>query len=125
MNVRMDNRTLAAIGGVGLGTGIAYLASRGRRRHGLMDRMKDVHLMDRVRDVRWTEGKAGQWAPASRFLAGFTGGALSYYGMRRHGLLGKLMAATGMGLVTRGTTNRRTRQAFGIVPAIARMGGRA
>ncbi len=83
--------------------------------------------MERVRDVQWMEagGKPGEWAPASRFLAGVTGGALSYYGLRRHGVLGKLMAATGMGLVTRGTTNRRTRQAFGIVPAIARMGGRA
>ncbi|HWR54304.1 MAG TPA: hypothetical protein VN428_24570 [Bryobacteraceae bacterium] len=118
MDVKMDNRTLAAIGGVGLGTGLAYLLSRRQgRRHG---------LIDRVRDVQWTErgGRPGQWAPASRFLAGMTGGALSYYGMRRHGMLGKLMAATGMGLVTRGTTNLRTRQAFGIMPVLARMGGR-
>jgi uncharacterized membrane protein len=91
-----------------------------------MDRVRNARVMDRVREVRWMEegGRAGEWAPASRFLAGLSGGALSYYGLRRHGLLGKLMAATGMGLVTRGTTNQRTRQAFGIMPAIARMGGR-
>lgn len=115
MAMRMDNSTLAAIGGVGLGTGLAYLLSR-RRRKG---------ILDRVRDTRWiTEGR-GEWNPTSRFLAGVTGGALSYYGMRRRGILGNAMAAAGMGLLTRGTTNQATRNAFGLMPVISRMAGRA
>ena len=116
MEMKMDNRTLAAIGGVGLGTGIAYLLSRGRNRKG---------VLDRVRDTRWITRGRGEWNPTSRFLAGMTGGAMSYYGLRRRGILGNAMAAAGMGLLTRGTTNQATRNAFGIVPMVARMAGRA
>ncbi len=65
----------------------------------------------------WT----GRWTPASRALAGAAGGALTYYGLRRGGLLGSTMAAAGMGIVSRGATNRATRSVFGLRPAIGRM----
>ncbi len=90
----MNNGTLAAIGGIGAGTGLAYYLARHRRqRH--------------------------SWTPRSRFLAGLAGGAMSYYGLHRRGILGNAMTAAGMGLITRGATNRQTRQLFGLVPAIA------
>jgi hypothetical protein len=97
--MNFDTRTVATIGGIGLGSGLAYVLSRKRK----------------SRNRPWT----GNWKPASRFLAGVAGGALSYYGMRRPGLLGKTMATAGMGLITRGATNRATRSVFGMAPILA------
>jgi hypothetical protein len=94
----VDNRTLATIGGIGAGTGVAY------------------YLAQRRNAQRREQAK---WTPTSRFLAGVAGGALSYYGMRRRGMVGNALAAAGMGLLTRGATNRRSRQLFGLVPAFA------
>jgi hypothetical protein len=109
--MNFDARTIATIGGIGLGTGLAYMFSRSRRPR---SRWTDMRHRSR-KSPQWT----GNWTPASRFLAGLAGGALSYYGMRRPGVAGKAMATAGLGLLTRGATNQATRGMFGMVPMIA------
>lgn len=46
------------------------------------------------------------WGRGARLLAGAVGGGLAVYGMRRRSPLGKASATLGMGLLTRGVTNR-------------------
>ena len=50
------------------------------------------------------------WSPAARVVAGATGTALAGYGASRRGLSGTLLAATGLGLVTRAATRRDVRR---------------
>jgi hypothetical protein len=50
------------------------------------------------------------WSPAARAVAGATGTALAGYGASRRGLSGTLLAAAGLGLVTRAATRREMRR---------------
>ena len=110
---------------MGIVGGACYaLGDRGRRekardlweRYGRIERWTDLRRRAST-SPQWT----GRWTPASRFMAGAIGGALTYYGMRRHGLLGAALTATGMGMITRGASNRATRTVFGVVPVISRV----
>ncbi len=96
----MDKKTLAAISGVSAGTGLAYWVLHERRER--QKRAENAH-----------------WKPASRFIGGFAGGALTFWGLRRGGVLGKVASGAGMTLLARSATNRRTRRLFGIIPAVA------
>lgn len=119
----MRKRTAALLLGIAAGAGYV-LGDRNRRekakdlldRYGRVDRWTDLRQRASA-SPQWT----GRWTPASRLVAGAIGGALSYYGMRRRGLLGAAMTATGMGMITRGASNRATRSGFGFVPVISRV----
>jgi uncharacterized membrane protein len=54
-----------------------------------------------------------QWTPASRLLTTIVGGALAFYGVRRRDSFGAAIGLTGLGLLTRGTTNQPLRRVVG------------
>lgn len=54
------------------------------------------------------------WAPSTRLIVGALGGALTFRGMRADGVLGGLMAATGMGMLSRSLTNKDMRRLLGM-----------
>ncbi len=110
----------------GMGTGMYFLLRERGRRAKVLDYISHAENwtdMKRrsVRVPQWT----GRWTPTSRFLAGATGGAMMYHGMRRHGLLGAAMTATGAGLIARGASNRATREVFGMKPVVVKLRRRA
>ncbi len=116
----MTKKTIGVLGGIAAG---AYFLARNRGRREAMrdffghaDRWTDMKRRSK-RLPEWT----GRWTPTSRALAGVAGGALTYYGLRRGGLLGSAMTATGVGMLGRGTTNRATRSVFGLRPAFDRL----
>jgi uncharacterized membrane protein/osmotically-inducible protein OsmY len=55
-----------------------------------------------------------QWAPTTRLLVGTAGTALVGYGASRRDVPGAILAATGLGLVTRAATNLEARRLTGI-----------
>jgi hypothetical protein len=50
--------------------------------------------------------RGGSWAPATRVIAGATGGAVAWRGLRSGGFFGNALAALGLGLLTRAATNQ-------------------
>jgi hypothetical protein len=56
------------------------------------------------------------WSPAARVFAGALGGGMLLYGMKSRGRISKPMSALGVGLLTRGITNRE----FTSMPAAVR-----
>lgn len=54
------------------------------------------------------------WSPAARLAAGAAGAAAGLYGLRRQGLLSKVLAASGLALLTRAATNLEYRRLFGV-----------
>lgn len=54
------------------------------------------------------------WAPAPRAVFGAIGGALCAYGLRRRGMIGTSIAATGSGLLARAATNLPLRRLTGV-----------
>jgi uncharacterized membrane protein len=55
-----------------------------------------------------------QWAPTTRLLIGTAGAAATGYGVSRRDVPGGLLAAIGIGLLARATTNLETRRLTGI-----------
>ena len=55
-----------------------------------------------------------QWAPTTRLLVCTGGTTLAGYGLSRRDVPGVLLAAAGMGLIARATTNLQTRRLIGI-----------
>lgn len=53
-----------------------------------------------------TNGKTAHWSPAARVLAAAAGGGLTIYAARRGGLLGQAFGLAGIGLLTRGVTDK-------------------
>lgn len=117
----MTKKAAAIMMGIVGGTCYA-LGDRGRREKAkdLWDRYGRIeHWTDLERRASDTPQWTGAWTRDARFLAGALGGALAYWGIHRGGLLGPLLTAAGMGLVTRGASNRATRTGFGVAPVIS------
>ena len=57
----------------------------------------------------------GGWGPTMRLLSGAVGGGMMLYGLRSRSAVGKASASVGLGLLTRGLTNRE----FGRIGEIA------
>ncbi len=113
------NRKLGVIGGIGLGSGLVYLLNRNRRTHEIQD-----WVGRRRHDAgNWWRGRrrsSEAWTPTSRWLTGIAGGALTVYGLRARGALGKAASAVGAGLITSSATNRGVRSLAAAVPGLAR-----
>lgn len=62
---------------------------------------------------RW-ELMQANWAPATRFLVGLTGGWLALTGLRRGGFTGTPLALFGLGLLGRAGTNLETERMLGV-----------
>lgn len=60
------------------------------------------------------EFRQENWSPTARLVAGTTGGALTYFGLKRRDLPGALMGLMGLGLLARGITNMEMKRLAGI-----------
>lgn len=67
--------------------------------------------------ARWTQKSEWMqevWSPTARFAAGTAGGALTFLGVRRGGLLGALSTVAGIGILARAMTNAPMKRLTGI-----------
>jgi len=54
------------------------------------------------------------WSPATRLMACIAGGVLGMFGMKQKGVMGTLLGCAGLGLMSRGATNREMKQLVGM-----------
>jgi uncharacterized membrane protein len=57
------------------------------------------------------------WSPTARLLTGAGGLGMTVYGLARRGVSGAILSLLGVGLATRGITNRNINQVLGLGPA--------
>ncbi len=80
-----------------------------RRVLNLLEKHEDAANVPARRGSTPRAARLFTWSPAARIVACATGTALAGYGASRRGLSGTLLAATGLGLMTRAATPREMR----------------
>jgi uncharacterized membrane protein len=123
IQVRSDEGRVTLSGDVLLNELDDLIAGAGRVR-GVRDVTDQLHVHETPDHVPSLQGNIERgygpdflddhWTPASRLLTTLLGGALALYGVRRRDSFGAAVGLTGLGLLTRGTSNQPLRRVVGV-----------